>query len=247
MMSCGSLPSKSNIVPSKTPQSSHTSTMASSTSTTLALYPQSTSFARLCSAYYLVSADNYLSVAISATSKSEITPTQNRYDSSVQLLAKSSITQNSPLSHADLSALKNVNFSAIDASRPPSTSLGEALSDLTSSFDQLCQPIKPVATVTSALLSQAQQQGMSSACESSSTELQSSADLSYAIVEATPPASLSSTSCFINDSNGILERVDGSDAAPVETYYAFPCGQAPPAILLSLFGPHALDVCYPTK
>lgn len=246
LCSCGTSSSGSKASIPDQSGGSKVTPAALSTSTTLNLYPATSSFSEACDSYFLVMADNYLSNSISQASMEEKTAGSASYQAAIKLLARSPENRGRILAPTDIATLKSVAFPPETQAMPALTQLANALTNLKSAFSQLCQPIHPVDTTVNSLISVAQAQGLASQCSNTATLLQSSADPSYAVVMV-DPANNSGQTCFSNGSTGILERLNGSNATPVETYVEFPCGQAAPAILLSLFGSRSLDICYPSN
>ncbi len=241
LTSCGTNPANATNSGAQKPVKTQTPNASPDTSSTLALYPNNSSFSKTCSAYYLIAADIYLLGEISKLPAVQISAAQTNYDAAVGYLENTLKNHAAELSTTDAKALE---IKLASSSTNNLTSLNIALANLKLNYGQLCQAARPIDATVDTMISVAESQGMSSACVSSATTLQSSADLSYAVVVANG-SSTSATPCYANQADGILERLSGSNAAPVETFVLFPCGQAPPAVLLSLFGTRALDVCYP--
>ena len=216
------------------------------TSTTENLVPTALPSPQLCSSYFTILADNYLVGQIAQLSIGEQRSAATSYLSAISAIKNSSLEPVGLLGTSTLSTLSKLTFS--QSSTSAASLETTAIAQLKVALSSTCQVLHPSATTQSSIETGATSQGFAASCDSSGTILISSADPTYAALQASTIESGPTTSlCFSQGYSGVLERLSGTIWNPVQPYVDYPCGQAPPDVLYSLFGQKSLDVCFPSS
>ncbi len=216
-----------------------------STSTTLPVTPASTAVSQLCSAYYLVLADNVLVGQIVSGTATEAKAASVDYLQALHTLKTSSLSPPALRSGPVIQAMAKLSF-VVGASRTPGVPPA-ALVALSAALGSTCQPVIANSTEAPKMASAAASAGWSSSCNGSAQTLISAADPSYGVIQTQSTAGVTTrTTCAPDGYTGVLERETALDWSAVQAYLGVPCGQAPPFILYSLFGKGALGTCYPS-
>ena len=246
LSACGSIGSAESNSKNQggTSYGSHPDVIA--TSTTDNLVPTSLPSPQLCSSYFTVLADNYLVGQIAQLSIGEQRSAAISYLGAISAIKNSSLAPVDLLGTSTLPALSKLAFSQSSASTVDRETT--AIAQLRVALSSTCQVLHPSASTLSSIETVATSQGFAASCDSSSTVVISSADPTYAALQASAIVSGPTTSlCFSQGYSGVLERLSGTIWNPVQPYVDYPCGQAPPEVLYSLFGQKSLDVCYPSS
>ncbi len=216
-----------------------------STTTTLPVTPASSAVSQLCSAYYLVLADNALIGQIVSGSATEAKAASGDYLQALHALKTSSLAPPALRGGPVVQELAKLEFTVSSSPAPGVPSA--ALAALNVALGSTCQPVIANSTEAPKIASAAASAGWSSSCNATAQTLISAADPSYGVIQ-TPAAAGGSTTttCVPNGYTGVLERETALNWSAVQPYVGVPCGQAPPFILYSLFGKGALATCYPS-
>ena len=218
------------------------------TSTTENLVPTALPSPQLCSSYFTILADNYLVGQIAQLSIGEQRSAATSYLSAISAIKNSPLEPVGLLGTSTLSTLSKLTFS--QSSTSAAILETTAITQLKVALGSTCQVLHPSATTQNSIETGATSQGFAASCDSSSTILISSADPTYAALQAisTIGSGVTTTSlCFSQGYSGVLERLSGTIWNPVQPYVDYPCGQAPPDVLYSLFGQKSLNVCFPSS
>ncbi len=218
----------------------------STTTSTQPLIPTSPPLPTLCSAYFTVVADVYLEPKIVQLSADERNAGAAMFSAAIKHLRTSPLAPPALSSSPALGVLsRQVNFAPTNVAAPIAP-VNAAVAELKQALGNTCQPVRPTATQSSAIIATADSRGWSNSCSALATIAISSADPTYAILDASATAQKSpGTTCFADGSTGVLARLTAKVWNVVQTYTTYPCGQAPPDVLYSVFGANALEVCYP--
>ena len=215
-----------------------------STSTTLPVTPTAVPVAQLCSAYYLVLADNALIAQIVSGAASEAKAASGSYLQALRELKTSKLSPPELKSGATVQELAKLSFAA--APSPTTDVPPAALAALSSALGTTCQPVVADSAEAPKLASAAGAVGWSSSCNAGAQTIISAADPSYGVIQTPATGSATTTTCVPDGYTGVLERQTDLSWQAVQPYVEVPCGQAPPFILYSLFGKGALGTCYPS-
>lgn len=216
------------------------------TTSTQPLIPTSPPLPALCSAYFTVVADVYLEPKIVQLSAEERNAGALAFSAALKRLRTSPLAPPALSSSPALGVLsRQVNFAPTNVAAPIAP-VNAAVSELKQALGSTCQPVRPSAAQSNAIIATADSRGWSNSCSPTAAITISSADPTYAVLDASASVQKSpGTACFADGSTGALERLTAKVWNVVQTYTSYPCGEAPPDVLYSLFGTNALDVCYP--